>query len=129
MTQSLNAQYPGFEDLVRFMQLSKCSSDRLNLNLENAPVIRRLELPQESPLLTEGLPRSGAAIAFCWERKEHFQRAHRILQEFIGDIRKVSFRDDPDWDVTPEFGKAMQAAGMEDRCYCLAIDFSKYTWA
>merc|ERR1719510_2542657 len=76
-----------------------------------------------------GLGNQAYAVAHSKECKEYFSNAHSILSEQVEDIKaQVTFHDDADWKTIPEVGAAIQAAGMEENGYCVAVAESLGAW-
>lgn len=103
-------------------------------NLE-IPTVFCLQLPENSSLLKEGLPRAGFAIYYTREAKGTFDNVDWICNDLLGDVGNLRFRDDPDWRLLPEVSQVVKSAVLkgvpeaEEDCFCLAMNVDKTCWA
>lgn len=96
----------------------------------NCPPVHWIDLAPDSQIPMRGFPGSAPVVAYGGkEFKEFFSNAHYILSELIADVGQVMFTDDPDWKVFPEVAKAIEAAGGEENCYCVATSETVGVWA
>lgn len=93
------------------------------------PAFLHLSVPAESSLCDMGMPSEGLAVIHDKSMGEMFRQGHYILEELVGDVSTVEFKDDPDWKEFPDIAEALGQAGTESNCYCVAISQEFGRWA
>jgi len=85
------------------------------------PNVHWCSLTEASEITDGGYPSECPAIVHSKEHNELFGSAGDMLYALVADqYEAVELKHDTEWDVFPEVGAALKAAGAEENCFCVA---------
>eukprot|EP00930_Biecheleria_cincta_P068192 TRINITY_DN5539_c0_g1_i1.p1 TRINITY_DN5539_c0_g1~~TRINITY_DN5539_c0_g1_i1.p1 ORF type:complete len:482 (-),score=77.81 TRINITY_DN5539_c0_g1_i1:632-2077(-) len=126
VASAISARYPQFGKVLQKSNTAK-AAPALEDDMETVPPIRFITLQGESKITTLGLPAQAPSVEHQGKHmKKYFDNADAILRDLMA--LDVAFEDDPEWTSLPEVGQALQAAGADDNCYCVASCASQACW-
>lgn len=95
----------------------------------DTPQVLAITLTQDSQLTEQGFPPDAPVLTYA-KSSTVFSNGHSILQEVVGDVgAECEIHHDTEWELFPEVGAAIKAAGGEEMCFSVATCPSQGRWA
>lgn len=95
----------------------------------SAPSAIWITLDDDSPFVLDGMTPVGPVVSFSSELQPLMSSSHDLLSRFLGDLEQVTLTEDADWQLFPEVGAAIKAAGGEELSMCMAQTVDPALWA
>eukprot|EP00930_Biecheleria_cincta_P029812 TRINITY_DN20689_c0_g1_i1.p1 TRINITY_DN20689_c0_g1~~TRINITY_DN20689_c0_g1_i1.p1 ORF type:complete len:597 (-),score=134.48 TRINITY_DN20689_c0_g1_i1:144-1934(-) len=93
------------------------------------PQVLAISLTQDSQLTKQGFPPDAPVLTYN-KASTVFSNGHSLLQEVVGDVSaECEIHHDTEWELFPEVGEAITAAGGEQLCFSVATCPSQGRWA
>jgi len=126
VASALSVNYPEFGKLLKGSNKRAITAEQVE-DTPSVPPVRFISLQSEGKITTLGLPKQAPSVEHQGKHmKKYFENTDAILRDLFA--LDVTVEDDPEWTSLPEVGQALQAAGAEDNCYCVASCASQNCW-